>query len=173
VLLRLALFPVWFAGQVAANDSYKLLLADDHGELTVLSSSRLLRDPVRADCCCTALCPHSTGQLAANGSYKRLLANRRPASTLVYSFVACALTTKTARPASPCLVFLAGQLAANDSYKRLLADDLGELTVPKRLMAGACALPQTVEPPCPLTRCFACAALPCLVSRAVQLAAND
>jgi hypothetical protein len=37
------------------------------------------------------------------------------------------------------IVMFAGQLAANDSYKRLLADDHGELTVPKRLMAGACA----------------------------------
>ncbi|KAF6257183.1 mitochondrial substrate carrier protein [Scenedesmus sp. NREL 46B-D3] len=35
--------------------------------------------------------------------------------------------------------YSAGQLAANDSYKRLLADDAGELTVAKRLLAGACA----------------------------------
>jgi solute carrier family 25 phosphate transporter 23/24/25/41 len=40
----------------------------------------------------------------------------------------------------PCRsVECTGQLAANDSYKRLLADDHGELTVAKRLMAGACA----------------------------------
>eukprot|EP00878_Enallax_costatus_P040744 GHUV01047106.1.p1 GENE.GHUV01047106.1~~GHUV01047106.1.p1 ORF type:complete len:202 (+),score=47.32 GHUV01047106.1:533-1138(+) len=35
--------------------------------------------------------------------------------------------------------YSAAQLAANDSYKRLLADDHGELTVPRRLLAGACA----------------------------------
>ena len=35
--------------------------------------------------------------------------------------------------------YSAGQLAANDSYKRLLADKQGELTVPKRLLSGACA----------------------------------
>lgn len=35
--------------------------------------------------------------------------------------------------------YSAGQLAANDSYKRLLADDHGELTVARRLLAGACA----------------------------------
>uniref|UniRef100_A0A383V5H6 ADP/ATP translocase n=1 Tax=Tetradesmus obliquus TaxID=3088 RepID=A0A383V5H6_TETOB len=35
--------------------------------------------------------------------------------------------------------YSAGQLAANDSYKRLLADDHGELTVARRLAAGACA----------------------------------
>lgn len=35
--------------------------------------------------------------------------------------------------------YSAGQLAANDSYKRLLADDHGELTVARRLVAGACA----------------------------------
>ncbi|KAF8061169.1 hypothetical protein HT031_004631 [Scenedesmus sp. PABB004] len=35
--------------------------------------------------------------------------------------------------------YSAGQLAANDTYKRLLANDHGELTVPRRLLAGACA----------------------------------
>lgn len=35
--------------------------------------------------------------------------------------------------------YSAAQLAANDSYKRLLADDHGDLTVPRRLLAGACA----------------------------------
>ncbi|KAG2502088.1 hypothetical protein HYH03_000580 [Edaphochlamys debaryana] len=33
--------------------------------------------------------------------------------------------------------YSAGQLAANDTYKRFLADDKHELTVPKRLLAGA------------------------------------
>ncbi len=35
--------------------------------------------------------------------------------------------------------YSAAQLASNDSYKRLLADEHHELTVPRRLMAGACA----------------------------------
>eukprot|EP00195_Chlamydomonas_chlamydogama_P017277 CAMPEP_0202901560 /NCGR_PEP_ID=MMETSP1392-20130828/14325_1 /ASSEMBLY_ACC=CAM_ASM_000868 /TAXON_ID=225041 /ORGANISM="Chlamydomonas chlamydogama, Strain SAG 11-48b" /LENGTH=304 /DNA_ID=CAMNT_0049588141 /DNA_START=206 /DNA_END=1120 /DNA_ORIENTATION=- len=35
--------------------------------------------------------------------------------------------------------YSAAQLAANDSYKRVLADDHGELTVARRLTAGACA----------------------------------
>lgn len=35
--------------------------------------------------------------------------------------------------------YAAGQLASNDTYKRLLADDHGELTLARRLLAGACA----------------------------------
>lgn len=35
--------------------------------------------------------------------------------------------------------YSAGQLMTNDMYKRLLANHDGELTVPRRLMAGACA----------------------------------
>eukprot|EP01023_Acetabularia_acetabulum_P027144 TRINITY_DN256_c1_g1_i1.p1 TRINITY_DN256_c1_g1~~TRINITY_DN256_c1_g1_i1.p1 ORF type:complete len:312 (+),score=70.25 TRINITY_DN256_c1_g1_i1:164-1099(+) len=35
--------------------------------------------------------------------------------------------------------YSAAQLAANDTYKRFLADENGNLTVPRRLMAGACA----------------------------------
>jgi Mitochondrial carrier protein len=38
-----------------------------------------------------------------------------------------------------CVLRSAGQLAANDSYKRLLADEAGELTVARRLAAGAAA----------------------------------
>ena len=41
----------------------------------------------------------------------------------------------------PCSIFpySAAQLSSNDHYKRLFADDHGELTVPKRLLSGACA----------------------------------
>ena len=35
--------------------------------------------------------------------------------------------------------YAAAQLASNDSYKRLLADENHELTVARRLVAGACA----------------------------------
>lgn len=35
--------------------------------------------------------------------------------------------------------YSASQLMSNDQYKRLLANDNGELTVPRRLVAGACA----------------------------------
>lgn len=35
--------------------------------------------------------------------------------------------------------YSAGQLMTNDMYKRLLANNDGQLTVPRRLMAGACA----------------------------------
>ena len=35
--------------------------------------------------------------------------------------------------------YAAAQLASNDSYKRLLADERHELTVARRLVAGACA----------------------------------
>lgn len=35
--------------------------------------------------------------------------------------------------------YSAAQLASNDSYKRLMADEHGQLTVWRRLMAGACA----------------------------------
>eukprot|EP01024_Parvocaulis_polyphysoides_P019488 TRINITY_DN1885_c0_g1_i2.p1 TRINITY_DN1885_c0_g1~~TRINITY_DN1885_c0_g1_i2.p1 ORF type:complete len:311 (-),score=36.48 TRINITY_DN1885_c0_g1_i2:456-1388(-) len=35
--------------------------------------------------------------------------------------------------------YSAAQLAANDTYKRFLADENGNLTVPRRLIAGACA----------------------------------
>jgi solute carrier family 25 phosphate transporter 23/24/25/41 len=35
--------------------------------------------------------------------------------------------------------YSAGQLMSNDLYKRLLANEAGELSVPRRLLAGACA----------------------------------
>jgi solute carrier family 25 phosphate transporter 23/24/25/41 len=35
--------------------------------------------------------------------------------------------------------YSAAQLAANDQYKRIVAGENGELTVPRRLVAGACA----------------------------------
>lgn len=35
--------------------------------------------------------------------------------------------------------YSAAQLAANDQYKRIVAGESGELTVPRRLIAGACA----------------------------------
>ncbi|EFN55770.1 hypothetical protein CHLNCDRAFT_23011 [Chlorella variabilis] len=35
--------------------------------------------------------------------------------------------------------YSAAQLSSNDQYKRLLADEHGELSVPKRLLSGACA----------------------------------
>ena len=35
--------------------------------------------------------------------------------------------------------YSAAQLAANDQYKRIVAGESGELTVPRRLVAGACA----------------------------------
>ncbi|KAG2438672.1 hypothetical protein HXX76_005219 [Chlamydomonas incerta] len=35
--------------------------------------------------------------------------------------------------------YSAAQLASNDTYKRLLADEKHELSVPRRLLAGACA----------------------------------
>lgn len=35
--------------------------------------------------------------------------------------------------------YSAAQLSSNDQYKRLFADEHGELTVPKRLLSGACA----------------------------------
>ena len=35
--------------------------------------------------------------------------------------------------------YSAAQLTSNDQYKRLLANGDGELTVPRRLLAGACA----------------------------------
>jgi solute carrier family 25 phosphate transporter 23/24/25/41 len=54
--------------------------------------------------------------------------------------------SRAARPTAcatrhPCSIFpySAAQLSANDHYKRLLADERGELTVPQRLLSGACA----------------------------------
>lgn len=35
--------------------------------------------------------------------------------------------------------YAAAQLSTNDFYKRLLADDSGSLTIPRRLLSGACA----------------------------------
>ncbi|PSC70667.1 mitochondrial substrate carrier [Micractinium conductrix] len=35
--------------------------------------------------------------------------------------------------------YSAAQLSSNDQYKRIFADEHGELTVPKRLLSGACA----------------------------------
>lgn len=43
---------------------------------------------------------------------------------------------------APCrsiFPYSAAQLSSNDQYKRLLADEHGELTLPKRLLSGACA----------------------------------
>lgn len=44
-------------------------------------------------------------------------------------------------PSPPHSIFpySAAQLSANDSYKRLLASEAGELSVPQRLLSGACA----------------------------------
>lgn len=42
-------------------------------------------------------------------------------------------------PTRSIFPYSAAQLSANDQYKRLFADEHGELTVPKRLLSGACA----------------------------------
>lgn len=48
---------------------------------------------------------------------------------------------RTPPPPHPRSIFpySAAQLSANDQYKRLLADEHGELSVPRRLLGGACA----------------------------------
>lgn len=53
------------------------------------------------------------------------------------SHVCCARVYTVCAPRScPCAP---RQLASNDTYKRLLADEKHELSVPRRLLAGACA----------------------------------
>ena len=42
-------------------------------------------------------------------------------------------------PCRSIFPYSAAQLSSNDAYKRLLADEHGELTVPQRLLSGACA----------------------------------
>ena len=60
----------------------------------------------------------------------------RPSSHLLH-----ALPTAPPPPPHPRSIFpySAAQLSANDQYKRLLADEHGELSVPRRLLGGACA----------------------------------
>ena len=82
----------------------------------------------------------------------------RMSSQNAMSLASGAADTHSASPLTPCreegflsfwkgngvnvvrvFPYAAAQLASNDSYKRLLADERHELTVARRLVAGACA----------------------------------